>query len=381
MEGLNHIPEKMQILITGFLSGSIDKGEVEVLKQWISESDDHLQMFNTLKSTWLLSGKPVNRVDENIRAALRKVKHDVKYKSDKPIIHFWNISRIAVSWVLVFIVGGLLSTYFTSHSINSRGKLQSTTISAPLGSKSQVDLPDGTKVWLNAGSKITYNNSFGGSTREVFLTGEAYFDVKRNEKSPFLVKTNKLVTIKVLGTAFNVKAYPEESYVETTVERGKVQVSKSSPSTNQINTVTLLPKQKLTIECKENPIANNTNKKTTESVPNDKLINVSKKEMLFQNNVETKIYTSWKDGEWIIESESLESIAVKIERSYNISIDFKDPELKKYIFSGILKNETLDQVLELIKLSAPIKYRIEQRNVILTKNRLFDNSNLLKTKL
>jgi transmembrane sensor len=368
MEELKNIPEEIQMLISGFLTSSLNNEELVILNRWVSESEDHLKIFTQIKSTWLISGKPVKPDNKKITEAFQYINQKAADKPDQIRLHFWNISRIAASWVILFIVGAIFSTYLTHRDDNKHKHLEVTSVSAPLGSKSQVELPDGTRVWLNAGSKITYNNSFGGSAREVLLTGEAYFDVKRNEKSPFFVKTNKLVTIKVLGTAFNVKAYPEEDYVETTVERGKVQVSKSSPGTKGVNNpVTLLPNQKLTIQCKNNTSINNTAKK--EATLNDVPLKHPEKEVVLQSNVETKVYTSWKDGKWIIESETLESIATMIERNYNINIEFKDPELKSYVFSGILKDETLDQVLELIKLSAPIKYHIKQRTVILTRNK------------
>jgi ferric-dicitrate binding protein FerR (iron transport regulator) len=378
MEKFNNISEEIQVLIAGYFAGTINKGELEVLNQWIKENDEHQKIFNKIKNTWVLTGRPVNTNNEKISSAFQKVNYNIKRGTDKSVFPFWNMSRIAASWVAIFIIGGLLSIYFSHHISKSNKQKQITSISAPLGSKSQVELPDGTKVWLNAGSKISYNSNFGESTREVTLSGEAYFDVIRKEKCPFLVKTIKLVSIKVLGTAFNVKAYQEEDYVETTVERGKVQVSKSSPESGEINTVTLLPKQKLKIELNTKTLAKDYSKPKKELNPVTANTNIQPKEILLEKNIETKLYTSWKDGEWIIESESLESLATKIERNYNIEIEFKDSELKKYTFSGVLKDETLDQVLELMKLSAPIRYRIEQRKVVLTKNRLFDNSNYNK---
>jgi ferric-dicitrate binding protein FerR (iron transport regulator) len=363
MEKLNQLPENIQILIVSFLEGSVNEEGIEALNRWMLEKEDNLLAFDTIKRAWVLSGKNINVDDTKTNSAFEKIQKEA-FEPGKSNSMFRKIVWMAASWIIIFAVGGILGKYISRDKQDSNEQSKITSISAPLGSRSQVNLPDGTKVWLNAGSNISYNGNFGKSNRLINLSGEAYFDVKRNEKIPFYIKTLKNITVKVLGTAFNVKAYPEENYVETTVERGKVQVSKFQPESKKTNTITLLPKQKLKIEYNQQTLTDSNLSKNEENSDTEE-----KKETL-QSNVETKVYTSWKDGEWIIDSEPLEYIAVIIERSYNVDIEFKDPELKKYVFTGILKDETLEQVLELIKLTAPIKYRIDKRTVELTKNKL-----------
>jgi ferric-dicitrate binding protein FerR (iron transport regulator) len=179
------------------------------------------------------------------------------------------------------------------------------------------------------------------------------------------------VTLKVLGTSFNVKAYPEEDREETTVESGSVQVLRNVAG-QLMSKLILTAGEKVTVIR-----ATQTDSLTVIQPLSPPAISAAKTVMpekaagktIVTQNVTTELYTSWKDPRWLIEKEPLESLAIKLERRYNVHISFADETLRKISFSGTLKDETLEQVLEAIKLSAPVNYTIRQNQVKLSINK------------
>ena len=265
---------------------------------------------------------------------------------------------------IVFLAG----THVNRHPGNETAVQPASTYAeytSPYGSKSKVKLPDGSLVWLNAGSILRYTSDFNVYHREVYLEGEGFFDVTHDEQSPFLVQTST-ITIKVLGTTFNVKAYPEESVVETTVERGVVQLI--DPSSSSQTTTLLRAHQKAVVVKGTLPDAVPDETPSQEIKPD---VTFPVADVKVNSNVRTEVYTSWKDARWVIESEKLSSLAVKLERRYNVRFVFDDEALKENVFSGKFEDETLDQVLEAIKLTSPILYKVKNNMVYLSRNKMF----------
>lgn len=186
------------------------------------------------------------------------------------------------------------------------------TLIVPRGKKSQVKLPDGTQVWLNAESRLKFPVSFSGITREVTVDGEAYFDVEKNENKPFIVHSGRL-QVEVLGTSFNIKAYDRTVY--TTLEKGKVRVK--DPNTS----IVLVPGEQARVN--------------TET-------GASRKAPVF-----TRLFTGWKDGELYLEDQSLADIAVMLSRSYDYEFEFEDSSLKDIRFTvDIAAPDNLQAVLD-----------------------------------
>ena len=239
-------------------------------------------------------------------------------------------------------------------------------VTAPLGAKSNVSLPDGSNVWLNAGSTLTYSPTFNSSDRRLELDGEAYFDVAKNAEIPFEVVTSE-ISITALGTKFNVKAYPDEDIIETTLVEGKVKITRNNQPENGKN-ILLTPNQTATYV-----------KESSEIIPGEKQDNLAKTEkiegkkgeVLIREKINSKLYTSWKDSRWQLEAEELSGLTKKLERKFNVKIEFKDKNLLDYKFTGTLEDETLEQVLEAIKLSAPIEFSIDNNRVTINENKLY----------
>jgi transmembrane sensor len=246
--------------------------------------------------------------------------------------------------------------------------------SAPKGSRSLITLPDGTSVWLNADSKFRYPLDYGITNRSVFLEGEAYFKVSRNKKLPFRVKTSD-ITVTALGTAFNVKAYKEEGFIETTLEEGRVLIEGiiTSGNAKSVKSVVLKPKQTAVFQKQHIEPVITDNKQSIKTEEPDRMEPAKTWPIQVKEVTDTRLYTSWKDSRWIFKNEKLESLVPKLERRYAVRIVFVDKSLEKYAFNGILLEESLEQVLDVIRLTAPIRYEVNANEV-----KLYEDKELMK---
>lgn len=208
--------------------------------------------------------------------------------------------------------------------------------SAPAG-KSRITLPDGTQVWLNSNSRLTYDeHSFGRKNRELALDGEAFFDVAQNGEHPFIIHAGK-VDIRVLGTAFNVKAYTTDSMVATTLIRGKIAVSFRE------QTLVLQPEEKLTIPLTTiTPVIRQHLQKDSSGAIAD--ISWMHSKLVFDNNTFTELGTKMKD--W-----------------YGVTIHFESNDVAQLRFTGIIDTEQIDEALKTLQLSRPFHYRINGKEV------------------
>lgn len=280
-------------------------------------------------------------------------------RSDSKRISFKSnfVWKAAALLIIAISIGVLWNLFLSNRGINNNTVSE---VIVPIGEKSQIILPDGTHVWINSGSRFTYPLKFGITNREVFLDGEAYFDVtKRKDRMPFVVNTND-IKVKVLGTAFNVKNYKSDKTVETTVVRGLIQVERVSDSGNQ---VLLNPNEKAIYlkEVQESNVPKVLNK-------NNNLAEKTSTTDIVVMKTNPEVVTSWKDQLLVFNDETLEDMSVKMERWYNIKIHISDTDLKKERFNGkFVHNETIYQVLEAIKLTTPIKYKVKDNEIIVTR--------------
>jgi transmembrane sensor len=370
----NPIDIQAEELIIRFLSRKATSEEVSRLRFWLSESTIHQRSFDEICDVWLATATVYRKNDflshkAWIHLNIFKSFHIQSYhifqkKKDRTIIHWQWIAAI---FILSFIAGSVM-TYEGDKNKSKSKNFALTEHHVPYGSKSFVTLPDGTRVWINSGSRLWYSQQFNAIDRQVMLEGEAYFDVSKNIRKPFFVKTSR-ITVKVLGTAFNVKAYPDEKTIETTVERGLVQLFSNVSAKHKVQTVFLHPKQKAVYV--KNPIEMHRKSisadgdEIEEKEDQYKLVVDS---IVVANNVVTEWTTSWKDNRWIVDREKLKDLAIKIERRYNVKIDFTEPKIREYVFSGVLEDESLEQVLEVIILSAPVRYSLKQKRITFFEN-------------
>ena len=194
------------------------------------------------------------------------------------------------------------------------------------------------------------------------LEGEAYFDVETNPEKPFVVQTSEM-NVTAYGTKFNVKAYPNEPTITATLVEGNIKIKGNNNISREFE-VALKPNQTLTyVKEKYADIkteAGNKENKTTQPPQIQQ-----KKSVVVDKDIKTDLYTSWKDDKWIIESEKLDELVVKLERRFDVKFIYKSESLKKYTISGSIRKETLEQVLDILKLTAPLKYTIKDGIVTL----------------
>ncbi len=283
---------------------------------------------------------------------------------------YFQISKIAAIAIISFVLGSVLSNLYETKSDKHIAQNDFYEIIAPYGARSEINLPDGTNVLLNAGSKIKYSNTYNRNNRDIELEGEAYFKVAHNEEIPLIVKV-KDIGIRALGTEFNVKAYNDDKYIETTLIKGKVEITKTGTDNKAHKIVDLLPKEKALFVDKDNKflikkIQKDKKKKFKKTrYKSDKLL-VSKK-------IDTKPIIAWIQKRMIIEAEDMESLSVKLARKFDVSFKFSTNDIKKYRVSGVLEDETLEQVLNVIKLATPIEYEVKGKLVTLSVNRKLQN--------
>jgi transmembrane sensor len=229
-------------------------------------------------------------------------------------------------------------------------------VSTRFGSKTKLVLPDSSIVWLNAGSKLTYNEHFGTTNRNTTLSGEAYFDVKKST-IPFIINANGL-HIKVLGTAFNVKSYPNEKTTETSLVRGRVEITHDKrPGEIFI----LKPNEKLVIANEE---AEKTEQKAEVQQKTEPKVLLSSLTHTIDNTV---IETSWVENKLIFQDESFEEVAKKMERWYNTRIDIKDERIAQLRLSGTFENETIRQALAALKIAFPFNFTMNENFITITR--------------
>ncbi|QGY44029.1 DUF4974 domain-containing protein [Maribellus comscasis] len=307
-----------------YISNSCTSEEYNEVKNFIGKKENDVFIDGLMHETWKDTLTKPNTIspDQNL---LNLIHHKIALKENNPkrtVRIYQTISAVAA----VLILGLILGIVFYPKQIQNNIVTQN--ISTPYGGKTHFTLSDGTEIWLNSGSSISYPSRFS-DTREVTLKGEAYFKVTHNSH-PFIVSGN-FGEIEVLGTEFDVKAYDGEPFA-TTLVNGSIRYR------NKDNQLTLKPGSQVTFH----------------------------QNKMLTHKVETEIYTSWKDGKLIFRDEPLENIATRLERWYNVDIELKGEEIKKLRYNGTIELESFSEVLELIKVTTPIQYSFDRDTRILS---------------
>lgn len=369
-------PDEIKELIISFLSRNASDEEISILKNWIALSEENKNEFIKMRISWMASAQTSNHPDVNLENALSSINRRINLLENSNTItilsRFKQILRIAAIFIIFALIGSLITFLFikTPPPQIKKGRLIS--VYAPKGSKAMTILPDGTQVWLNAGSNLSYHiDSYGENNRAVNLIGQAFFKVVTNPQKPFIV-TAKSLKIKALGTEFDVKAYPEENTIETTLIKGIVKIEGKNHK-KQSFTITMNPKQKVTfysgkalVETSTLTDPSNLDEKKLSHIKLETPPPSTPAEPLINDVEKPDLYTSWKDDRWVFEGEEIGNLAVLLERRFNVKIVFNSEELKSYKFTGIFQQETLEQILKVLKLTAPLRYTVGKGTVEIT---------------
>jgi transmembrane sensor len=324
--------ERKWHLATKALTGGLNPAENLEWEEYL-EDPQFRREFEAVKNNWDTFGTlPYQQI--NAAEDWKTIRNRIGIKRPRK---FSALLRYAA--VFIFAVG---VTYYVSQLATNKLDSRLTTIEAPAGTRTVVTLPDSSKVWLNAHSKISYGANFDSDNRNVKLEGEAFFDVV-SKKVPFSIHT-PVYDITVLGTAFNVKVYPDDRESVTTLVRGSLRIERMT-SSGQREHIILKPNEKVLL-------------------PNQR-----EADFVVKKDIDAEGESAWKDGWLSVRGESLHELARKIERLYDVKIKFQDQVLESYRYTGRIRQLSLEQVLKALALTSPVEFTIEEKTVILRENK------------
>lgn len=323
-------------LLESFMRGETSSQEEQLLANWLHSPEAKEQLLDYYQETWNNSGNDLiaevqGRMFERIKSQMHATPQ-LNQQKPKKRFPFRRVLQYAAV-VLLVIMAGVGGHLYTTVQVKDTEHNSKYLVQTDKGQRANITLPDGTVVWLNSYTQLQYNADYGTTKRIVSLTGEAYFEVAKNKDKPFIVKAEG-VNVEALGTTFNIKAYQEDPHIVATLFSGAVRVSSNE------NNVILSPDENATYD-------RNSGK-------------------LVIHQLENSSYAKmWRDNELVFNGETLDEIAVLLNRMYNVQIIFKSERIKKYCFSGVICNNSLDNVIELISLTSPITYETRGDTIVL----------------
>ncbi len=355
--------ERFYTLLSRQLASSITPTEFQELNQLLSRYPDLRITADLFAAMW----KKDTASNNNPVVKEAYVRHLLKHRNDflfaevdnTPIVP--SIKKKSLRYlipaaivIICLVIGSLMFGKFTGTALPSKTPSISSVVTR-YGNKSRVSLPDGSQVWLNAGSRLDYNNNnFNQSGREVELTGEAYFDIIHDVARPFIVKSGNM-RIRVLGTTFNVKAYPEENNMETSLIKGSVEITiRDRPDDIYI----LKPNEKLVVSTEgtaRKPEGNNYGK----SLLNEESDMVTLRKVDYKPAEKLFMETAWVDNKLVFQSEKFGVLALRMERWYGVRIEFRNRLREELMFTGIFTSENIQQALTAMSVVHPFKFSME----------------------
>lgn len=366
--------DQIWTLLARKFAGEASPEELALLRDLLEQDPAIADMVNAISADWYHPGitdmQKALLSFSRIETKIKQGQDDFSNRTDARIISSRRLNffrkhghtLIKVAACLVLVLGAWFYLYNQPGNDTST-EIAKQEIKAPEKNIREVTLSDGSTIWLNEGSTISVSKEFNLKKRELWLIGEAFFDVAKNKEKPFIIHTNK-INIKVLGTAFNVKSYPEEKSVETSLIRGSVEITLDEhPDAKYI----LKPNQKLVIPVVENQedvhiSASGKQKQEDAGVHFSTLGKVPD-----GHSGEIIAEVSWKERKLAFYETSFSELAEQLEKRFQVPLVFEDKITEDLVFTGVFNKETLAQVLHALSLSAPFHYRIENDKVIILK--------------
>lgn len=363
--------QRIWLLISLKINGEATKEELDELGVLLKQNPELAATVDDLQRLWKKRHKATSeetedafarhyqRLNKIISAGVTGPELKIKEKTvlrnlaaNKKVFRFWWAAAAAAVFIIWFFARGIGDT--SSKAIDNA-------VSTNAGYKAHIDLPDGSKVWLNGDSKITYKGDLKGKTREVFLSGEAFFDIAKDKSRPFIIHT-RTINLKVLGTAFNVRSYENDKETETALVHGSIEVTLLN---NPDKKIILTPGEKLLV--KNSLTADTLSKdKKSEVTDEDAPIAVLAK-MRYYGTDSSIVETSWTKNRLVFYDEGLDKIALNLERWFNVSILIKEDQLKKEKYTATIEEgDKLEEVLEALKAAEGFHYSINNRVVTIT---------------
>lgn len=330
---MNPEQEEIYDLIAKSFSGELTEEEIVCLTNWKAADKSNLIAYNEFSEIWYQSNRMVRplALQIDLPKSLKITRQKAGLENGK--IKWMSLMRqIAAVFVLAIIFASTYNLILAPVNPTKSGEVVFQEVRAAYGTRSHLELADGTIVNLNSGSTLKFPTTFTGeNTRLVYLSGEGNFKVTKNSNQPFIVATNK-IQIKVLGTNFNVEAYPENSAITVALLEGKVLLQQ-----------TINGKTSDLMEMKPNQVA---------------FFKHSDNKLQLNNESNLAKYTAWIDGKIVFSNDPVNTVIQKLENWYNVDIELSDKKLENYRFTGVFVDEPLEQVLSILNLTSKMQYKI-----------------------
>ena len=357
------MPEHRDVFIVQlneYIKGNLRPDQVKRLEDEIKSDPQKQLLFDIMQSK--KREKPAQDQLEtdyaNHRAKLVELGAMDKPKSRTlRLPKFWR--AMAASFVLCLSLG--LLYHYTFRTNNHASFSVGHKISTERGEKKHVIMPDGTQIWLNAESELFYEASFNTENRDIKLTGEAYFDVSKNKKLPFIVKANG-IKIKVLGTAFNVRAYNEEGEIQTSLIEGKIELSTAN-KTGSSQSFNMQPGEKITIQKRLIKDDKSNVQLNSASFSEESAVFIRSK---LKSDIALELPSEilWKENTLVLDSDPLNIVASKLEKWYDKTIIIEQSADKNFKFNGSFNETDIQKVLQILKESGgDFRYEINQDTI------------------
>jgi len=332
-----------------YIKGEATKEEELKIVEWANESPDNKEYLKSLNNLWLSQNIPSTQASEREMDMVRKITEEKKVVYWKSVLSGKTIRYAAA--ILVFLLVGsnlfLLNRLNLSSNEDERVLLSQIpqesviTVYTNKGVKSSVILPDSSQVWMNSDSKISYPAKFTGSTREIMVSGEVYFEVQKDNSRPMIVSTNKNFQIEVLGTKFNLKAYDDEKDAVATLYTGEIRIRTDISGSTESKEVLMKPMETVRIE-------------------NNNIINLVKPR-------DTSTNIAWKDGILVFDNTPIYEVIKKIERWHGSMFIVRDSSVLNYRITATFNSESAIQIMEMIRYTSPVDYSIQDNTIIISK--------------
>lgn len=327
----------IQPIITAFLSGKATDGEHRELEEWVKQSPDNNRYFQEMRNVWQTMNPAFNPSEINVFEAEKNILANIvatERNVARVVLLYWQ--RIAAIVVIPLLI---LCTYFYQNKNSGQyDAIEYQEVKSPHGTFSEVRLSDGTHVWLNGGTSLKYPLIFRKGERKVLLNGEGYFEVQADKENPFVVETGR-ITLRATGTAFNIEAYNRDSITAVTMVKGKIDVAFGSSSP-----VVMIPGERASF-------------------------NNQTKQCIIAKTDPYKWY-AWKDGLMIFRDDPLSYVFKRLGQTFNVNIELKDTTLANAPYRATFEYESLDEILRLLKMSAPLSFKQNKR--VKDKNNIYE---------
>jgi len=370
--------EQIQTLIIRYITGEADQQQREFVRQWIARSQENMDYYIQLRSTWDDAlhhpGQPAVDTDKAFEQMRERLQAGPNFVSD-PVAapHFSpetapaSRRRVVTPLRAAAAIILLLATGTTAILLSKNQKSTVQTAAFDLfvgnGKKKKLVLPDSTEVWLNAGTHFSYSAAFGHTDREVALEGEGYFVVHHDEKLPFVVRTPGY-RVRDIGTIFNVSAYPGSSSWVTAVLEGKVEVSADADSGNAGKSPAVILTRNEVLKIRQSADSPRVHANGGQYTPERQATAGSLGAPQVTTTEHMEKYEAWRDNTLVFEEESFDDVARRLERTFNVRIRIVSGELSRVRYTGkFTRVQSIEEAMKIIRETTPIVYAIKKDTV------------------